>query len=99
MKDCKIENKKLINRIKRIEGQVKAVRNKLEEEERCGEKEPYEVIRQLSAIKGAINSMINSYIDHYAKEHIIKEIREAESEAEAFKVIDSLLEVTKSFKH
>ena len=97
MKDCKVENKKLINRINRIEGQVKALKAKLEQEVECGHKEPFEVIRQLSAIKGAVNGMINSYIEHYAKEHIVKEIRDSKDDNQAIAVMDSLLEILKSF--
>ncbi|NPA50203.1 MAG: metal-sensing transcriptional repressor [Epsilonproteobacteria bacterium] len=97
MRDCSVENKKLINRVNRIEGQLRALKAKLKEEEDCGKKDPYEVIRQLSAIKGAINGMINSYIEHYAKEHIIKEIKEAPSYEDALVSIDSLLEVIKTF--
>jgi DNA-binding FrmR family transcriptional regulator len=97
MKNCKVENRKLINRISRIEGQVKAIKRKLEYESECGHKDPFEVIRQLSAIKGAVNGMINSYIEHYAKEHIVKELHSAEDEAEATEIMDSLLEIIKSF--
>ncbi len=97
MRDCKVENKKLINRINRIEGQVKALKKRLEYESECGQREPFEVIRQLSAIKGAVNGMINSYIEHYAKEHIVKELRTAEDEAQATAIMDSLLEIIKSF--
>jgi len=97
MKDCKIENKKLINRVNRIEGQIKALKTKLEHESECGEKDPFEVIRQLSAIKGALNGMINSYIEHYAKEHIVNEVKESKDNAQAMAVMDSLLEVIKTF--
>ncbi len=97
MRDCKVENKKLINRINRIEGQVKALKRKLELENECGQRDPFEVIRQLSAIKGALNGMINSYIEHYAKEHIIREIKESKDDAQAMATMDSLLEIIKSF--
>ena len=97
MRDCKVENKKLINRVNRIEGQIKALKNKLEDEIECGEKDPFEVIRQLSAIKGALNGMINSYIEHYAKEHIVKEVKESQDSAQAMAVMDSLLEIIKTF--
>jgi len=97
VRDCKVENKKLINRVSRIEGQVKALKAKLEREIECGQKDPYEVIRQLSAIKGAVNGMINSYIEHYAKEHIVKEVKNAKDDSEALAVMDSLLEVIKTF--
>jgi len=98
MKDCQVENKKLINRINRIEGQVKALKKRLESELECLEdSEPYETIRQLTAIRGAINGMINSYLEHYAKEHLTKKVRESKDDSEAFAYMDSLLEVMKSF--
>ncbi|NPA50252.1 MAG: metal-sensing transcriptional repressor [Epsilonproteobacteria bacterium] len=97
MRDCQVENSKLINRVKRIEGQIRGLKRKLQEEQECGQKDPYEVIRQLSAIKGAVNGMINSYIEHYAKEHIVKEIRDASDDVEALAVMDSLLEILKTF--
>jgi DNA-binding FrmR family transcriptional regulator len=52
---------------------------------------------QLSAIKGAINGMINSYIEHYAKEHIVKELQSSKDTANAMAIMDSLLEVIKTF--
>ena len=97
MRDCKVENTKLIHRINRIEGQIKALKAKLEAESECGQKEPFEVIRQLSAIKGAVNGMIYSYIEHYAKEHIVNEIKETKSKDEAIAIMDSLLEVIRTF--
>jgi len=99
MSDCQKENKKLINRINRIEGQVKALKTKLEQDLNCKEeqKDPYEIIRQLSAIKGAINGMINSYIEHFAKEHLVLEIKKSKDLNEAIAQMDSLLEILKSF--
>ena len=97
MRDCKVENRKLINRVSRIEGQIKALKLKLEQESECEQKNPFEIIRQLSAIKGALNGMINSYIEHYAKEHIVKEVKESEDNAQAMAVMDSLLEIIKTF--
>jgi DNA-binding FrmR family transcriptional regulator len=98
MKQCSIENKKLINRISRIEGQIKALKKNLSSELECKEESnPYEIIRQLSAVKGAINGMINSYIEHYAKEHIVDGIKNAKDEASALAVMDGLVDIMKSF--
>jgi len=95
MNECSIENKKLIHRINRIEGQVKALKSKLIEDINCkDDKNPYEVIRQLRAIKGAINGMINSYIEHFSA-HLVREIREAEDEATALAKMDALIDTIK----
>jgi DNA-binding FrmR family transcriptional regulator len=96
MYQCNIENKKLINRINRISGQVNALKRRLESDEDTHQ-DPYEVIRQLTAIKGAVNGMINSYIEHFAKGHLVSEIRSAKDESEAMAQMDALMEIMKSF--
>jgi DNA-binding FrmR family transcriptional regulator len=99
MYQCEIENKKLINRINRISGQVNSLKKRLDGEigESDHHQDPYEVIRQLTAIKGAVNGMINSYIEHFAKGHLVKEIREAKDESSAMAQMDALMEIMKSF--
>jgi|GEM_PF-707431 len=98
MYECKVENKKLINRINRISGQVNSLKTKLSNDIDCEKsQDPYEVIRQLSAIKGAVNGMINSYVEHFAKGHLVKEIRESKDESSAMAQMDSLVDIMKSF--
>ena len=98
MDNCKVENKRLINRINRIQGQVNALKNRLIEELECNQtNDPYEIIRQLSAIKGAVNGMMNTYIEHYAKEHLVKEIREAPNLNSALAQMDIFLDTLKTF--
>ena len=98
MQDCRGENKRLINRVNRIEGQIKALKSKLIEEFECNKtNDPYEIIRQLSAIKGAINGMMNTYIEHYAKEHLVKEIRGASDDNSASAHMDIFLDTLKTF--
>ena len=97
MYQCEVENKKLINRMKRISGQVNSLQKRLENDMGQAHEEPYEVIRQLTAIKGAVNGMINSYVEHFAKGHLVKEIREAKDESEAMAQMDALVEIIKSF--
>jgi len=99
MYQCEIENKKLINRINRIQGQVNSVKTKLEKDMDCNDNhsDPYEVIRQLTAIKGAVNGMITSYVEHFAKGHLVKEIRESKDELSAMNSMDELVNIMKSY--
>ena len=93
---CDVERRKLQNRISRISGQVNSLKNKFDDDKFSLEEDPYETIRQLTAIKGAVNGMIASYLEHHAKGHMIDKIKngnEAESEAQ----IDNLLEIIKVF--
>jgi len=97
MYQCEVENKKLINRIKRISGQVNSLEKRLANDIGEAHEEPYEVIRQLTAIKGAVNGMINSYVEHFAKGHLVNKIRNAKDESEAMAQMDALVEIMKSF--
>lgn len=98
MYECNVENKKLINRINRISGQVNSLKNRLTDDINCQKvQDPYEIIRQLSAIKGAVNGMINSYVEHFAKGHLVNQIREAKDDGEAMAQMDSLVDIMKSF--
>lgn len=93
---CDVERKKLINRINRISGQINSLKNNISDESNTFDEDPYEVVRQLTAVKGALNGMINSYIEHFAKGHLIEKIKNGDSiEAEA--QVDNLLEIIKVF--
>jgi len=97
MYQCEVENKKLVNRISRISGQVNSLKKRLENDIGESHQDPYEVIRQLTAIKGAVGGMINSYIEHFAKGHLVGEIRSAKDESSAMAQMDALVEIMKSF--
>lgn len=93
---CDVERKKLQNRINRIAGQVNSLKNKFSDQSFSLDSDPYETIRQLTAVKGALNGMITSYIEHYAKGHMINQIKKGNS-AESEAQIDNLLEIIKVF--
>ncbi|WP_324171833.1 metal/formaldehyde-sensitive transcriptional repressor [Sulfurimonas sp.] len=93
---CDVERKKLQNRINRIAGQVNSLKNKFADDEFNLDTDPYETLRQLTAIKGAVNGMITSYVEHYAKGHMIEKIKNGNS-AESEAQIDNLLEIIKVF--
>lgn len=93
---CDVERKKLINRINRISGQINSVKKNIADEANQIDEDPYEIVRQLAAIKGALNGMINSYVEHFAKGHLVEKIKKGDSlEAEA--QVDNLLEIIKTF--
>jgi DNA-binding FrmR family transcriptional regulator len=93
---CDVERKKLINRINRISGQIGSIKRNIEDESKSFEEDPYEIVRQLTAVKGALNGMINSYVEHFAKGHLVEKIKSGDSvEAEA--QVDNLLEIIKVF--
>jgi len=93
---CDVERKKLVNRINRISGQISSIKKNIVDESNSFEEDPYEIVRQLTAVKGALNGMINSYIEHFAKGHLVEKIKSGDS-AEAEAQVDNLLEIIKVF--
>jgi len=61
------QDKKILNRIKRIQGQVTSVeKSLLTPESSC-----LEVLQQVAAIKGAINGLMNELIELHLREHVL----------------------------
>lgn len=61
------QNKKILNRIIRIQGQTNALeQNILNSENSC-----IEVLQQVAAIKGAINGLMNELIELHLREHVL----------------------------
>ena len=61
------QNKKILNRIRRIQGQTNALeQNILNSENSC-----IAVLQQVAAIKGAINGLMNELIELHLREHVL----------------------------
>ena len=61
------QNKKILNRIRRIQGQTNALeQNILNSENSC-----IEELQQVAAIKGAINGLMNELIELHLREHVL----------------------------
>lgn len=61
------QNKKILNWIRRIQGQTNALeQNILNSENSC-----IEVLQQVAAIKGAINGLMNELIELHLREHVL----------------------------
>ncbi|WP_335952170.1 metal/formaldehyde-sensitive transcriptional repressor [Acinetobacter beijerinckii] len=61
------QNKKILNRIRRVQGQTNALeQNILNSENSC-----IEVLQQVAAIKGAINGLMNELIELHLREHVL----------------------------
>ncbi len=74
--------KKILNRLKRLEGQLSHVRTSIENEASCTE-----VLTQFLATKGALESALEEYL-HASLEECGKKTR---SEAETRKIINILI--------
>ncbi|MCX2545692.1 MULTISPECIES: metal/formaldehyde-sensitive transcriptional repressor [unclassified Pseudomonas] len=55
----------LLNRVRRIAGQVQAVERSLESEADCAK-----TLHLMAAIRGAVNGLMEQFIEAHAREHV-----------------------------
>jgi len=65
------EKAKLLNRVRRIRGQIEAVERALEEEKGCAS-----VLHLVVAARGALNSLVAEVIEDHIRVHVIDPARE-----------------------
>jgi FrmR/RcnR family transcriptional regulator, repressor of frmRAB operon len=81
---------KLLNRVRRIRGQIEAVERALEEEADCGS-----TMRLIAAARGAMNSLMAEVVEAHVRFHMIDPDRHPTSaEAEAGQ---ELIDVVKAY--
>ncbi|MBG0764360.1 MAG: metal-sensitive transcriptional regulator [Tissierellales bacterium] len=78
------DNKKLINRLKRIEGQIKGIERMIEEGKFCGD-----ILTQITAAKSALNSVGGIVLENYTKDCIKSRVQHEDPE----KALDELIEI------
>lgn len=77
------EHKKLINRLSRIEGQIRGIKGMVENDAYCTD-----IVRQVAAVNAALNSFNKELLAEHIKTCVAHNIRNGKDE-----VIDDLLEV------
>ena len=88
------DKKRLTARINRMIGQLEAVKLLLEQDpEQASHQRCYEVMRQLSSIRGAHRGLMNAYLEGFVRDHAL----EAAEEGTLEKFSDELLDVVRSF--
>lgn len=82
------EFKDLIIRLNRIEGQVRGIREMVEEDRYC-----VDILTQVSAIQSALNSFNKVLLSNHIKTCVVDDIREGKEEAvdELCKTIQKLM--------
>jgi DNA-binding FrmR family transcriptional regulator len=84
------EKQKLLNRIRRLRGQVDAIERALETDAGCNE-----VMRQLATVRGAVNGMMAEVVEDHIQMHVVDSNRKpTKKEVEA---ADELIEVLRSY--
>jgi len=84
------EQRKLLNRVRRLRGQVDAIERALEAEDSCTQ-----VMRLLTAARGAMNGMMAEVVEDHIQMHMMAANRKpTRDEIEA---ADELVEVLRSY--
>lgn len=84
------DKEKLLKRVKRVIGQVEAVKRGLEDEEDCGD-----IMMLISASRGAMNSLMAEVVEGHIREHMVDPDRKPTS-AEA-RAAQELIDVVKAY--
>ncbi|MTD11398.1 metal-sensing transcriptional repressor [Acinetobacter sp. YIM 103518] len=70
------QDKKILNRVKRLQGQLKAVEASLSEPETgC-----IDVLQQVAAIKGAVNGLMNELTEAHLRHHVLANAEQVNEE-------------------
>lgn len=77
------EYKKLINRLNRIEGQIRGIRGMVEKDVYCTD-----ILVQVAAVNAALNSFNKELLENHIKTCVAKDIKEGKDET-----IDELVNV------
>lgn len=72
------EKQKLLNRVRRIRGQVLAIEKGLEQERDCTA-----ILQTVAACRGAINSLMAQIIEGHVREHVLPRKGAAPDQLEA----------------
>jgi FrmR/RcnR family transcriptional regulator, repressor of frmRAB operon len=83
------EKKKLLNRVRRMRGQLEAVQRALEEDSSC-----IAILQQATACRGALNGFIAEVIEDHIREHIADP---AQSGAPYSEATEELIEIVHSY--
>jgi DNA-binding FrmR family transcriptional regulator len=85
MSDTKREQLKLLNRIRRVRGQVEAVERAIEEEQGCAN-----VLHLIVAARGALSGLMSEVIEDHIRLHVVDPSRDAERSRGAEELIEAV---------
>ncbi len=80
---------KLLNRVRRLRGQVDAVERALENEGECGE-----VLRLIAATRGAMASLMAMVLEDHVRAHVLESQKPG---SEAARAAEDLIDVVRAY--
>ena len=85
MSHTKREKMKLLNRIRRIRGQIEAVERALDDEQGCAT-----VLHLIVAARGAMSGLMSEVIEDHIRLHVVDPAKDAERSRGAEELIDAV---------
>ena len=87
------DKQKLLNRVRRIRGQVDAIERALEEEKGC-----MDVLQQITSCRGAMNGLLAVVLEDHIRTHLVDADHEGEDHgADDGDARELLIDVVKSY--
>jgi len=83
------DKKKLLNRVRRVRGQIEAVERLLEDEQDC-----FDILQQIAAVRGSINGLMAEVLEGHIRCHVADS---EEPESRKRRAIEELVTITKSY--
>lgn len=83
------DKKNLIDRIKRIRGQIDAIEKALEDEKDCSS-----ILHHIAGCRGAMNGLMSEVVEGHIRSHIL---HGAEDKQEQAKAAEELIALVKSY--
>ena len=84
------DKEKLLNRVRRIKGQISAIEKALENEEECSK-----VLQTIAACRGAINGLMAEVLEGHVRFHVIDSRRK--QTAQQAEATDELIELVNRY--
>ena len=85
MSHTKREKLKLLNRVKRVRGQIEALERAIEEEQGCAN-----VLHLIVAARGAMSSLMTEVIEDHIQLHVVDPVKGAERSLGAEELIEAV---------
>lgn len=85
MTHTKREKLKLLNRVRRVRGQIEAVERALEDEQGCAT-----VLHLIVASRGALSSLMTEVIEDHIRLHVVDPVKDAERSRGADELIEAV---------
>lgn len=86
------DKKKLIDRVRRIRGQIDAIEKALDEEKDCSS-----VLHHIAGCRGAMNGLMAEVVEGHIRSHILPNANDPEDKHAQAQAAEELIELVKSY--